>query len=851
MLRLPIILLMVWFECPSFAGGSGLNVLVVVNPGSPNSLALGNYYCERRQVPPLNVVRMESWTGGNIAWTRGQFQSALLTPVLTQMAARGLGSQIDFVLLSMDIPYQVVEADSVNSTTAVLYYGFKPNTAPVQDPNSCSLPIFSSNSYAFSEAVFRDSPPDTAPAYSFLAMMLTADNLAQATVTVDQGVSSDGSFPMGPVYLANTSDNLRTVREVLFNDAILDTQIQGRTMLIATNQDSPLGLSGLLGYQTGLAQFNISPNTFVPGAMADSLTSFGGILFQANYQSTLLAFLAAGATGSYGTVVEPCDLIEKFPSPRTYFYQARGFSLAESYYQSLQNPYQGLLVGEPLAAPFARPGTGSWSNLTPGAVLTGITNLVMRFDASDAGHPLQRVDLFVDGLFMQTLTNLPPISGNVVSVGLNGWPIEYQVPVNASLASVTAGLADTINLVSNLTKVTASAAGDRIALRSTDRQRTGAQLSIQTDNASGSGGLLSMYVMATRTNFVDSTAQAIGSFEISNTGLSPGECLNLEVIKTNGTSVTVTVTNDNLGGMAFDLVQGLVDQVNSNALLLNGDGISADVAASTNSSGQRTLFLQARAPGLGPSQIKAVLNSYPPDFWYLPITIKLEDNLSDTEPRDHLYVTVGATNLPLVFPLDSRVLPDGYHELTAVAYEGSHVRTQTAITQQVVISNSPLSVSLSTVIQTNWALESNLQLSVSANTNAVATVELFSTGGSLGVVSNQASASFSLLGSYLGAGLHPFYAIVTTTNGAQYRTATKWIRLVADESPFRLAINGLPPLLSWPSIPGRSYDVLTANTLAGVFQLRQTVTATNEHGSWMESVINLNSNAFYRVRSSQ
>src|SRR5262245_28186763 len=135
------------------AGGSGLNVLVVVNPNSPNSLELGNYYCDRRQIPPQNVVRLRDWTGGNLAWSRGQCQASLLNPLFEALAARRLDRQIDFVLLSMDIPYQVTEADSVNSTTSVLFYGFKPDTAPAGgNPPSCSLPPAASNSYAFSEA---------------------------------------------------------------------------------------------------------------------------------------------------------------------------------------------------------------------------------------------------------------------------------------------------------------------------------------------------------------------------------------------------------------------------------------------------------------------------------------------------------------------------------------------------------------------------------------------------------------------------------------------------------------------------------------------------------------------------
>ena len=67
----------------------------------------------------------------------------------------------------------------------------------------------------------------------------------------------------------------------------------------------------------------------------------------------MLVFLNSGASGSHGTVTEPCNYLEKFPSPQDYFYQARGFNLAECYYLSLVNPYQGLIVGEPLAAPFA------------------------------------------------------------------------------------------------------------------------------------------------------------------------------------------------------------------------------------------------------------------------------------------------------------------------------------------------------------------------------------------------------------------------------------------------------------------------------------------------------------------
>ena len=51
------------------------------------------------------------------------------------------------------------------------------------------------------------------------------------------------------------------------------------------------------------------------------------IIFWPNDQTSLLAFINGGATASYGTVVEPCNYLEKFPSPQVYFYQSRGFTV--------------------------------------------------------------------------------------------------------------------------------------------------------------------------------------------------------------------------------------------------------------------------------------------------------------------------------------------------------------------------------------------------------------------------------------------------------------------------------------------------------------------------------------------
>ncbi|MCX6906140.1 MAG: hypothetical protein NTW03_22205, partial [Verrucomicrobia bacterium] len=224
-----------------WAGGSGLNTVVVVNQASSNSLALGNDYCERRQVPPQNLLRIH-WPGGNIAWTLDQFQSTLATPLQALLAGLGPTNPIDYVVLSMDIPYRVTSSNGVNSTTSVLFYGFKADTAS-SDPlyPSCSLPPASSNSYAFSEGIFRATPPDTAPGRPVLAMMLTAASLASARAILEQGVASDATAPTQTVYLAKTSDVFRNVRFVLFDDAIFNARLLGDNSLMRITSDSPAG----------------------------------------------------------------------------------------------------------------------------------------------------------------------------------------------------------------------------------------------------------------------------------------------------------------------------------------------------------------------------------------------------------------------------------------------------------------------------------------------------------------------------------------------------------------------------------------------------------------------------------
>ncbi len=832
-----------------WAGGSGLNVVVVVNQDSTNSLQLGNYYCERRQVPPQNVLFI-NWTGGNLSWTSSDFSTYVFNPLVAMLSSRQLTNQVDYVVLSMDIPYRVTStaSQSDNSTTSSLFYGFKP------DPNApCSIAAVSTSAYAGSEGIFRSTPPISASSNSFLVTMITASNLPSAQLVVDQGVNSDSTFPAQTVFLARSSDVNRNVRYSTFDNAIFNTRLRGNYSMQRTNSDLDSIYGNILGLQSGVFYSQVSPTTFVPGAMADNLTSFGGSIFEnTGGHLDILLFSGAGAAGTYGTLSEPCNYLAKFPSPQNYFYQARGFSLAECYYLSLTNPYQGLLLGEPLAAPFAQPATGAWNNLPVNALLSGTTNLSFQCTASDTNHPVQQVDLFLDGLWMQTLTNIALRQNNTLTVKVNGTSMTYTVPASATIASVATGLTSTLNGKSSTTKVTAIAHGDRIELQSTDSTKLGSQLTLSASSAIGTATALTTFVAASGTAFLDTIAYGIRSYQISGTP-AVGSYLKLVITKTNNVAVTIAITNTTSGTTVSALTQGLVNMVNTNAALPGSDGVAAEDFIGYDPTEPLAQFnLRALSPGWNAALATAALTGSSV-FTITPTgTVALNGNLTDLEPRAHLYVTAGITNtLPLAFGFNTTTQANGYHELTAVAYEGSHVRTQQRVAQTVNITNSALSATFTTPFSgTNVALEATLQFSVTANTNNISKIELFGIGGSLGNVTGVSNTTFSVTGASLGIGLHPFYALVTASSGKQYRTQTKWIRLVGADSPFRVSISSAPPKLSWPATALRSYDILSATNVTNAYLLRTSITPTNTPAQWTET----NATAprrFYRIRTSQ
>ena len=306
---------------------------VIINTLDPLSVRIGEYYARQRQISFQNVIRVSFPPGGTML-TREEFE-----PLKAQIDKQTM-PEVQAYALTWAAPYRV----ECMSITAALAFGFDIAFCADGCKPTQPSPYFNSPS-RLPAAQLRVRP----------AMAIAATSFEQAKALIDRGVQSDGTLPVATTYLLSTSDKARNVRSPVYPqvEAMLK---RGRMPVRRLEQDSLTDQSDVLFYFTGIVSVEgLETLAFVPGAVADHLTSAGGMLTDSD-QMSALRWLEAGATGSYGTVIEPCNMQQKFPHPGVVIARyLQGETLIEAYWKSVLMPGQGIFVGEPLAAPFRRP----------------------------------------------------------------------------------------------------------------------------------------------------------------------------------------------------------------------------------------------------------------------------------------------------------------------------------------------------------------------------------------------------------------------------------------------------------------------------------------------------------------
>lgn len=304
---------------------------VIVNDAEPNSVAIAELYREARQIPAKNIIHV------NLPNSPRRLTAAAFAPLRKQILSQ-LTPQIRAVLMVWTAPYAV----ECNSITSALTLGF--------DPDQCDKPCGPGKPSPFFDTGVPASGPDGVPRIS---MLLPTGSVEQAKALIARGTVRNFRLPAATAYYLTTSDRARNTRARFFPPS---GQLPARELTIKNmNADVLEGAQDVMVYQTGLAKVGaLETLRFLPGALADHLTSAGGDLLGEGQMSSL-RWLEAGATASYGTVSEPCNYWQKFPHPTVLLrHYLQGDSAIEAYWKSVAWPAQGVFIGEPLAAPYAR-----------------------------------------------------------------------------------------------------------------------------------------------------------------------------------------------------------------------------------------------------------------------------------------------------------------------------------------------------------------------------------------------------------------------------------------------------------------------------------------------------------------
>ena len=413
------------------AGGGPENVLVVVNPANPDSLEIANAYVTLRRIPALNVV-LVPWDGSPEVATLEEFKTRILAPVRAAIAGRRLGGQIDCVAYSAGFPWridfsaalpaEIAKQDSFPSGSltgmTMLHEALDAGGPAWLDPESndyyrrtdaAGVPSSTIGFRSWYGWGPRGELLESGGNHYLLATSLgvtsgRGNRAAEVVAALESAAAADGTRPPGTIYFMTNADVRTTTRSGSFPGTVRALEGLGVAAQIVEGV-LPERRQSVAGLMTGTQSFDwkASGCRLVPGAICDNLTSFGGVFTPGAGQTPLSEFIRAGAAGSSGTVIEPYAIQAKFPHPSLHVHYARGANLAEAFYQSVQAPYQLLVVGDPLCQPWAVIPTvdvaagDAGGSLAAGATLSGTVTLQPKATLPGVGT-VDRYELFVDGL---------------------------------------------------------------------------------------------------------------------------------------------------------------------------------------------------------------------------------------------------------------------------------------------------------------------------------------------------------------------------------------------------------------------------------------------------------------------
>ena len=393
----------------ALAGGGPRNVLIVVNERAEESLEIGQAYARARGISPAQICRLDTSTAFTVS--KDVYQTEIEAEVQACIAAAPDPDRIDYLVLTRGLPIRAnFPDDSAPPTKPVsITELLRVMDTPLRGKNQEYGPPYRFQFYPNPYQGRRESHEHSKSfgGYNlFIATMLSGYWSEHARALIDRSLASDLSPPHeagGTFYLEEASGAAGT-RNDQIPSAVASLEGRGipaQAVFLAdpdvTDSVVASHLSG--GSYSSISRAEIRSNSYPPGALVCALESFGLVPNNFNpdanpSQVPVTWWIEAGATGGHGTVAEPYNVA--FPGAFLFDPWVDGFNLGETYYQGIPYLYwMNMVLGDPLAAPYAIPPTVTIVTPAGGDVLAG----QVRFEAT-ATTPkpegIRQMEFFVD-----------------------------------------------------------------------------------------------------------------------------------------------------------------------------------------------------------------------------------------------------------------------------------------------------------------------------------------------------------------------------------------------------------------------------------------------------------------------
>ncbi len=355
-----VLLSLLWGALNVFGLGAH-ELLVIANRNDPVSVRIARHYMHQRHVPRQNLVLLNILPdddGNYLSIGRDAFTKQIWEPVCRAISQRNLEHVLAWVF-STHIPFRVDSSPPVSVQGLVFVRNrnlshdeiaravyASPLFVGPSRPDDVLLPP---RSIQIAAKSLRDDMPIPAMALGYIGPRGNTES--EVMEMLEKSIAADTSSPSGSVFFVTGNDIRAQAREWQFHRVQDQLQKMGMDAVI-TNQ-LPRRAESILGIMMGTR--HVEPDqigNFIPGAVAEHLTSYGAF-FDNPSQTKISRWIAAGATGTAGTVTEPYAVWAKFLHARFYMHYRSGYSLLESYYLSLRHPLQSFLIGDPLMRPWA------------------------------------------------------------------------------------------------------------------------------------------------------------------------------------------------------------------------------------------------------------------------------------------------------------------------------------------------------------------------------------------------------------------------------------------------------------------------------------------------------------------